>query len=150
MDVATRFSPASAERRVDDTNRPLTIDSVALDATKRTNFYIRQLHMEADLGLCDWEKSAFQPVIVDLEYRLPSGLSCISDLLTDTIDHRVVVQKIRALAVQRHFDLVETLAEQIAHMLQTEFGVSWVALSVTKERPHPSLHVGVAIERGQL
>jgi len=124
------------------------MDRARLQRAVRSTFFIRRLYLDAKLGLCDWEKVTLQPVSVDLEYQLPSGLSCLTDRLEHTIDHCRVVERLRAFVLNQHHDLVEALAENIAQLLQDEFAAPWVNISVTKQRPFPATQVGVTLERG--
>lgn len=124
------------------------IDRTALQRAVRSNFFIHRLHLDARLGLCDWERATPQPITVDLEFQLPNGLSCLTDRLEHTIDHRHIVERLRGFASNQHHDLVEALAENIAQLLQSEFAVPWVNVSVTKQRPFPATEVGVTLERG--
>jgi len=119
------------------------------DVSMRNHFFIRRLYLDAKLGMCDWEKATLQPVVIDMQFQLPNGLSCLTDRLEHTIDHRAVVERIRAFVLSNHYDLIEAMAEGIAGLLRDQFDVAWVTLSVTKHRPFPSTEVGITIERGE-
>jgi 7,8-dihydroneopterin aldolase/epimerase/oxygenase len=154
MDAA-QVPPISAELRTDgiatDVHEHSSVvlsQSEMIAATSRSRFFIRRLYLDAKLGLCEWERVGLQPVVIDMEFQLPTGISCLTDRLEHTIDHRTVVERIRAFVHGRHYDLVEALAEGIARLMQSQFGVTWLALSVTKHRPFPSTEVGISIERG--
>ncbi|WP_035051842.1 dihydroneopterin aldolase [Andreprevotia chitinilytica] len=102
------------------------------------------------IGWYEWERVALQVVELDLEIGLPSTRACLSDNLTDTIDYDHVVNTLRASMAEQHFQLLEALAEHIAHILLEDFKAPWVKVSVTKLGIlHEVGRVGVTIERGQ-
>jgi len=115
----------------------------------RSRLFLRRLEIDATIGVYDQEKNRVQRVIVDLEFGLNSELACHSDRLDDAVDYARVVARLRKVATQRHYDLVESLAETMARMLQTEFRVPWLELAVAKVEPFPGAEVGIVIERGQ-
>ena len=50
---------------------------------------------------------------------------------------------------ERHFDLLEALAEHIAHIIRHEFGAPWVKVGVTKLGMLKQIkRLGLVIERG--
>ena len=115
----------------------------------RSSLFVRRLRMEARIGVYDWEKAEPQPLLIDLEFDLASMLACHTDRLGDTVDYAEVVARLRELAVARHFELVEALAEAMALLLQREFGVPWLRLTLTKLAPFPGAEVGIVLERGR-
>lgn len=116
-------------------------------AGSANRIFIRQLRLDARIGVLDWEKATPQPIVVDLEFALPSPLACITDRLEHTVDYACIVERLRALALERPCQLVEAMAEGMAQMLQREFGVPWLALTLTKLAPFPGVAVGITIER---
>jgi dihydroneopterin aldolase len=115
----------------------------------RSRIFIRRLQIDARIGVYDWEKTAFQPVIIDLEFGLASELACHTDRLGDAIDYSAVVERMRQLATARHYELVEAMAETMAMTIQQEFGVPWLNLTLSKLAPFPGAEVGIVVERGQ-
>lgn len=115
----------------------------------RSNLFVRRLPMEACIGVYDWEKAAPQPMLLDLEFGISSVLACRTDRLGDTVDYAEVVARLRDLAMERHFELVETLADAMARLVQREFAVPWLRLTLTKLAPFPGAEVGVVLELGQ-
>ena len=72
-----------------------------------------------------------------------------SDEIGDTIDYAQVVERLRSELGQRHFLLLERLAEYVASLLLDEFGAIWVRVSVAKLGVLRDVRrVGVTIERG--
>ena len=111
--------------------------------------YLHTVRAKTLIGWYDWERVAPQVVELDLEIGLPSSRPGASDNLTDTIDYDRVVTTVRESLINQHFQLLEALAEHIAHILRHDFGAPWVRVSVTKLGIlHEVGRVGVTIERG--
>jgi len=109
---------------------------------------IRDLRVEASIGIHKRERHVRQTLSIDLDIGLPSAAVFASDKVADTIDYEQVALKIRDLAASEHFRLVETLAERIARLLLDEFGAPWLKVSVAKIGILGSAKfVGVTIER---
>jgi len=85
-----------------------------------------------------------------MECVLPDDRACQSDRIRDTIDYDQLVDCLRALAMERHYNLVEGLAEYIATTLRQKFAIPWLTLTLIKTAPLPGCDVGVTIERGEL
>jgi dihydroneopterin aldolase len=111
--------------------------------------FIRQLRLQAWIGLYRHEKIAPQTIEIDLEIALPAGCAAFNTgKVADTIDYGVVVEHIRALLAKERFGLVETLAERIADSLLRDFKTPRVKLSIAKLGVlRDARQVGVSIER---
>jgi len=109
---------------------------------------LRDLRVEALIGIHKRERYVAQTVSIDLDIGLPGTAVFKSDRVADTIDYEKVALGIKALAASAHFRLVETLAERIARLLIDEFGAPWVKVSVAKIGILANAKfVGVTIER---
>ena len=109
---------------------------------------IRDLRVEASIGIHKRERHAKQTLSIDLDIGLPGDAVFRSDKVADTIDYEQVSLKIAALAGTGHWRLVETLAERIARTLLDEFGAPWTKVSVSKIGILANAKfVGVTIER---
>lgn len=109
---------------------------------------IRDLRVEALIGIHKRERHVAQTVSIDLDIGLPGTTVFMSDKVADTIDYEQVALKIKALATSGHFRLVETLAERIARLLLEDFGAPWAKISVAKIGILANAKfVGVTIER---
>ena len=109
---------------------------------------IRDLRVEALIGIHRRERHAPQTVSIDLEIGVPGTAVFASDKVADTIDYEQVALGIRTLASSGHFRLVETIADRIATLLIKDFGAPWVKVSVAKVGILPNARfVGVTIER---
>ena len=109
---------------------------------------VRDLRVEALIGIHRRERHAQQTVSVDLDIGLPGTAVFASDKVADTIDYEQVTLRIRELAKSGHFRLVETFAERIAQLLIRDFGEPWVKVSAAKIGVLANAKfVGVTIER---
>jgi dihydroneopterin aldolase len=109
---------------------------------------IRDLRVEALIGIHPRERHATQTVSVDLEIGIPGAAVFKSDKVADTIDYEQVALRIKALAGSGHFRLVEAFAERIARLLIDDLGAPWVKVSVAKIGILANAKfVGVTIER---
>ena len=111
---------------------------------------IRELRVEALIGIHRRERHFNQTLTIDLEIGLPGGAMFASDKVADTIDYEKVVLRIRELAASGQFRLVETFAERVAALLLGDFGAPWVKVSAAKVGVLANTRfVGVTIERGR-
>ena len=109
---------------------------------------VRDLRVEALIGIHRRERHVMQTLSIDLDIGLPGSAVFSSDKVADTIDYEKVAQKIAELASSGHFRLVETVAERIATLLMKEFGAPWCKVSVAKLGILANAKlVGVTIER---
>lgn len=109
---------------------------------------VRDLRVEAFIGVHKRERHVKQTLSIDLDIGLPGTAVFASDKVGDTIDYEKVAQKIGELAASGHFRLVETVADRIAALLLQDFGAPWCKVSVAKLGILPNAKlVGVTIER---
>ena len=111
---------------------------------------IRDLRVEALIGIHKRERHVQQTVSIDLDIGLPGTAVFASDKVADTVDYEQAANAIRALAASGHFRLVETLADRIALLLTKDFDAPWVKVTVAKIGILPNAKfVGVTIERSK-
>lgn len=109
---------------------------------------IRDLRVEALIGIHKRERHVKQTLSIDLDIGIPGTAVFASDKVADTIDYEQVTIRIKALAESQHWRLVETVAERIASLLVGDMGAPWVRVSVAKIGILPNAKlVGVSIER---
>ena len=82
------------------------------------HIFIEQLTVEASVGILPWERQVRQPLKLDLQLYLPLAQCARTERLDLSVDYVKVVEEIETLVHARHYDLIETLAEQLcAHLL---------------------------------
>ena len=112
--------------------------------------FLRELKVETLIGVYEWEKRVPQTLQIDLEIALPDNRAGATDDIADALNYADVVRDIQNLLANRHFSLIEALAEAIAQMLLDDFKSPWVKISVAKLNAiRGSRMVGVSIEREQ-
>jgi len=111
--------------------------------------FIEDLRIETVIGIYDWERKIKQIVALDLEMAFDNRKPAASDRIEDTLDYKAVSKRLITFVESSHFELVETLAERCAEIVQHEFGVAWLSLKLSKPGAVTgSKAVGVRIERG--
>ena len=112
--------------------------------------FLRELKVETLIGVYEWEKRVPQTLQIDLDIALPSSRACETDDIADALNYADIVRRIQAELAERHFHLIEALAEHIAKLLLDEFKAPWTKVSVAKlQAIRGSKMVGISIERGQ-
>jgi dihydroneopterin aldolase len=112
--------------------------------------YIRDLKIDAQIGIYDWEKAIRQKIRIDLDMAWDNTVPAASDDIADALNYKETAQKVTELVQSQHFDLVERLAEEIAGMLMRDMNVPWLRLTLGKPGAvKNSGEVGVCIERGE-
>ncbi|MGI9228246.1 MAG: dihydroneopterin aldolase [Gammaproteobacteria bacterium] len=112
--------------------------------------YISDLRVDTVIGVYDWERRTTQTIILDLELGADIKQAAATDSIENTLDYKAVAKRLIAFAAESEFQLVETLAENIAGILLKEFKVPWCRLKVNKQGAVRGVRdVGVIIERGK-
>tara|TARA_B110000495_G_C22846206_1_gene493422 strand:+ start:50 stop:409 length:360 start_codon:yes stop_codon:yes gene_type:complete len=111
--------------------------------------YIRGLEVKTVIGIYDWEKEIKQKITIDLEMASDIKKAAATDEIADALDYKSVSKRLISFVEENEIQLIETLAERIAEIVLSEFGVSWLKLSLGKPGAITgSRDVGVIIERG--
>ena len=111
--------------------------------------FLRNLHIDTLIGIFDWERTAKQTLIFDIEMAFDCSRAGESDAIEDALDYKAVYDRLVAFVSQSEFFLIEKLAAQMIAIIQQEFPVSWVKLTVNKKGAvGANIDVGVIIERG--
>ena len=112
--------------------------------------FLREIRLDARIGIYKREKTITQTVELDLDIALPDDRVFKSGKVADTIDYAVVIERIRAALVEQHYGLVENLAEHVAQIMLEEFHTPWVRVSIAKMGAQRNARrVGVVIERSK-
>lgn len=112
--------------------------------------FIRELRADTVIGVYDWERTLRQSVVLDLEMATDVGIAASADALEFTLDYAAVSARVLAFIEGSEFELIETMAEQIAAIVIAEFEVPWLRLRLCKPGAVPQARdVGVLIERGR-
>lgn len=110
--------------------------------------FLTELEIETIIGIYDWEREVKQTVSIDLELPVDAARAAASDHVDDSVNYKAVAKAVIALVQESRFQLIETMAEEIARLILNEHGVAWVRVSVSKPGAiRGSRNVGVRIER---
>ncbi|MDW3096062.1 MAG: dihydroneopterin aldolase [Gammaproteobacteria bacterium] len=112
--------------------------------------FIRDLSMDAVIGVFGWERQVHQKITINLEMATDISKAAETDDLEYTLDYKAISQRIRVLVDENQPKLVETLIELIATTIMTEFNIPWLRITIAKPGAvRGSAAVGVTIERGE-
>jgi dihydroneopterin aldolase len=112
--------------------------------------FVRDLRIDAVIGVFEWERHIRQTLVFDLEMATDAGRAAARDDIADALDYKAVTERLRAFVGGSRYRLVETLAERCASLLRDEFGVAWLRLTINKRGAlGAGTDVGIVIERGQ-
>ncbi len=112
--------------------------------------YIEDLRVETVIGIYDWERQVRQVVTLDLQMGVDILPAAETDDIEHALNYKAVSDRLIMFIEGSEFLLLEAMAEQVAEILQDEFGVRWLRLKLGKPGAVPQAKtVGVQIERGE-
>ena len=112
--------------------------------------FLRDLEIDATIGIFEWEKRIKQKVRIDLEMAADIAKAAASDSIEDTLDYKAISKRIIQFVEESSYELIETLIEKIAEILLKEFKIPWVRITLSKPSAvRGSRDVGIVIERGK-
>ena len=94
--------------------------------------FIEQLEIDTVIGVYDWERQIRQRVRFDIEMAFDIRPAAATDDVNLTLSYKTVAKRIIAFVETSEFELVETLAERVAQIIISEFGVQRVSLRLNK------------------
>ena len=119
---------------------------------KRKNMdtiFINRLQVPAIIGVFEQERTATQTLQVSATLFTPIHAASSSDDINDTVSYAEVRTVLLQRAAQTQYQLIEALADDLAHTLLNTFEVHKVAITVYK-KPfdiNDANEVGVRVER---
>lgn len=119
------------------------------DARRRIrHVFVRDLELEANIGVYHREKGQTQPVRINVDLTVEEEDVPLEDKLSNVVDYGAVVDGIKSILAGGHLNLVETLAEQIAAFCLSDRRVRVARVRVEKlQVVAEAKSVGVEIER---
>lgn len=113
--------------------------------------FINRLEVMASVGIFEFEKRYEQRIHVTIELDVVDSYDGQSDRLDDVLDYGSVIDGVRNIVSQRHFNLIETIAERIAEACLADARVDVARVAIAKPDIVPGCaEVGIAIERRRL
>ena len=112
--------------------------------------FIDELRLPTLIGIYPREQMVPQTIEISLQIGTSTMNAGSTDDIRDTIDYAAVVDRLRSDLEQRHFHLLEKLAEHIANVTLDDFGAVWVRVSIAKPGVMRGVRrAGVIIERSR-
>ena len=110
---------------------------------------ISDLEVHVHIGVTEAERARPQRLLVTVEMESDLSVSAASDHLTDTIDYFAVSQRLLALGKDRRWNLIESLAAEVADLVLDEFGPRQVMVQVKKFVIPQAQYVSVSLVRSR-
>jgi len=112
--------------------------------------YIKGLQAQSVIGVYAWEREIRQTLVLDLEMASDTARAAASDQIADALDYATISSQVISLVEGSEYQLIESLAEEVARMVLKDFGVSWLRLRLSKPGAVAEAEdVGVIIEVGE-
>jgi dihydroneopterin aldolase len=94
--------------------------------------FLSDLHIDTIIGIYDWERETLQTLSFDLEMDWDIRKAAKSDNITDTLDYGSVANTIVEFVEASRYQLIETLAEELAALLLNTFPIPKIKLTLSK------------------
>lgn len=130
------------------TKKPMISHHVANAAARLRHVFVRDLDLQALIGIYDHEKLKPQRVVVNIDLSVQEGSG--DDDISHVVSYEIIVKKVEAIIAEGHINLVETLCERIAESCLKDKRVMAARVRVEKPDIIPNARsVGVEIERSR-
>ena len=103
----------------------------------RARLFLSGIHAEGRHGARPGEKDEPQPFVLDLDLEVEVG----DDTIDGTADYRHVAERVRAVVQEGSFDLIEAMAEAVAHACMTFERV--MRATVVVHKPNAATRLGI-------
>lgn len=99
---------------------------------------IKALNVSTKIGVYAWEQRINQQLLIDISIN--SDFSSCEDCLDNTVDYAALCEKVTEFVASKSFQLIETVAQEVALLIKEQFKVNQVTISVSK--PHAIKNAG--------
>ena len=99
---------------------------------------IKALNIRAKIGVHAWEQRINQQLLLDIS--IESDFSACQENLANTLDYSALCQRVTNFVESKPFQLIETVADEVARLIQQEFKVGTIMVAVSK--PHAVKNAG--------
>ena len=103
----------------------------------KARLFLSGIHAEGRHGARPGEKDSPQPFVVDLDLEVDVG----DDTIDATADYRGVSERVRSIVEERSFDLIESMAAEIAEACLSFESVTTATAVVHK--PNAATRLGI-------
>ncbi|MCK5697082.1 MAG: dihydroneopterin aldolase [Gammaproteobacteria bacterium] len=112
--------------------------------------FIKQLKLNTIIGIHAWEREQEQPIILDIEIGCFTHSAAQSDQIKDSIDYFSVCERMKKLASNHSYQLVESFAEEVSRIIINDFLAKQVRVTLSKPKAvNDAKAVGITIQRYQ-
>jgi dihydroneopterin aldolase len=116
--------------------------------TRLRHVFVRDLELDANIGVYRREKGKQQPVRINVDLTVEETAGEVEDKLENVVDYGAVVDGIKTILAAGHLNLVETLAEKVAAHCLSDKRVKVARVRIEKLNViAEASSVGVEIER---
>ena len=84
------------------------------NTTKTDTVFIKDLTIEMSAGIYDHEKASKQRVIINITLNVDCNANKTLSSIDDVVSYEDITNKVRKIALEKHYDLLEELAELLA------------------------------------
>lgn len=142
------FPMSKLFRTITTKNDNATPGAAFAPAQAYSRIFIRDMRVDMLIGVYDNEKTAKQPVVINLEADFNAPQNWRGDAYENACCYDNIAQAVRKIAGSGHVNLVETLAEHIADYCLQDKRVTGVTVRVEKTAVFNDAHsAGVEIRR---
>ena len=106
---------------------------------------LEDFRLPVSIGIHDFERSAPQMVVVNVELELSDEMPDPHDRIEDALDYDFIRAGIMAIIKNRHFNLQETLCQEILELVLGRSGICRAKVSTRKPDVYPDCE-GVGVE----
>ena len=99
---------------------------------------ITALNVSTKIGVNAWEQRINQQLLIDIS--IPSDFTECKDDISNTLDYDALCQLVTQYVESNSFQLIETVANNIADLVKSRFNAEQVTISVSK--PHAVKNAG--------
>ena len=93
---------------------------------------IKDLTVEALIGVYDWEQQHPQNLWIDLELAIDAAKAAVRDDMSAAVDYGRLVTVVKQHLQRKKIRLVETVAEELAALVLKDFATPEVMIRVKK------------------
>ncbi len=115
--------------------------------SERNHIFIKDMIVEMGIGVYDDEKGRKQKVRINIDAELSVWPNAARDNLEDTVSYDLFVRHVIRLVEEKHFNLAEALADNIAEACLAEKGVRKIRVCVEKLEIYPYAIAGAEVIR---
>ena len=94
--------------------------------------FIEGLEIETIIGVYEHERNIKQKVVLDIEMTIPESDAANSDDLRHTVDYDAVSKLVTSYVIDTQYQLIESLAEQVASLVLGAFATDSLKLKLSK------------------